>query len=232
MKVIYNLGSNNGDDIEYYLLKADRVVAVEANPRLIDEISVRFRQAIDEQRLFIESVVVTVDDSEADVDFFISKKNHVLSQLPKPAESEELLFDKVCLPSRNLLKILGEYGSPHYIKIDLEGYDDKILRCLFSAGIFPDYLSAESHDVDVFATLVAIGGYKRFKLINCIDMQVKYGQHQISTEDGILDFPFRFHSSGPFGNDIIGEWQCPNTFFRNLSSVGLGWIDIHASRVD
>jgi hypothetical protein len=32
MKIIYDLGANNGDDIPYYLLKADTVVAVEANP--------------------------------------------------------------------------------------------------------------------------------------------------------------------------------------------------------
>ena len=33
-KVIYDIGSNNGDDIPYYLMKCDKVVAVEANPLL------------------------------------------------------------------------------------------------------------------------------------------------------------------------------------------------------
>ena len=34
MKIIYDIGANNGDDIGYYLKKADQVIAVEANPDL------------------------------------------------------------------------------------------------------------------------------------------------------------------------------------------------------
>ena len=33
-KIIYDLGAGDGSNIPYYLLKADTVVAVEANPRL------------------------------------------------------------------------------------------------------------------------------------------------------------------------------------------------------
>ena len=35
-KIIYDFGANNGDNIEYYLLKSDLVIAVEANPELCD----------------------------------------------------------------------------------------------------------------------------------------------------------------------------------------------------
>ena len=35
-KIIYDLGSNNGDNIPYYLLKSDLVIAVEANPKLCE----------------------------------------------------------------------------------------------------------------------------------------------------------------------------------------------------
>jgi hypothetical protein len=35
-KVIHDIGANNGDDIPYYLKKADIVVAVEADPVLCD----------------------------------------------------------------------------------------------------------------------------------------------------------------------------------------------------
>ena len=44
LKVIYGLGSNNGDDIPYYLLKAQRVIAVEANPVICEQIQSRFQQ--------------------------------------------------------------------------------------------------------------------------------------------------------------------------------------------
>ena len=46
MKLIFDIGSNNGDDILYYLHKADLVVAVEANPKLCKLISKRFNKEI------------------------------------------------------------------------------------------------------------------------------------------------------------------------------------------
>ena len=42
MNVIYDFGSNNGDDIPYYLKKAEKVIAVEANPLLCKRIQDRF----------------------------------------------------------------------------------------------------------------------------------------------------------------------------------------------
>ena len=42
MIVIYDFGANNGDDLPYYLLSADKVVAVEANPELCSLMQKRF----------------------------------------------------------------------------------------------------------------------------------------------------------------------------------------------
>jgi hypothetical protein len=52
------------------------------------------------------------------------------------------------------------------------------------------------------------------------------------TRDGEARRDFPEHSAGPFGEDIAGRWMTRNNFFRLLSTVGLGWKDIHASRVD
>jgi hypothetical protein len=53
MKVIYDVGANNGDDIQYYLLKADLVVAIEANPTMTEIIKHRFQAEIASDRLRI-----------------------------------------------------------------------------------------------------------------------------------------------------------------------------------
>ena len=55
-KIIYDIGSNNGDDIPYYLLKSDLVVAIEANPQLCNLINQRFKSEIDEGKLVVEIV--------------------------------------------------------------------------------------------------------------------------------------------------------------------------------
>jgi len=58
-KVIYDIGANNGDDIPYYLQKADVVVAVEANPDLCKQLRERFVESIECGRLVVENCVVT-----------------------------------------------------------------------------------------------------------------------------------------------------------------------------
>ena len=50
-RVIYDVGANTGHDIDYYLLKADRVVAVEANPQLCAGLRARWAHALAAGRL-------------------------------------------------------------------------------------------------------------------------------------------------------------------------------------
>ena len=59
-KIIYDLGSNNGDNIPYYLLKSDLVVAVEANLKLCEIIKKNFKKVIDNGKLVVENCIVTV----------------------------------------------------------------------------------------------------------------------------------------------------------------------------
>ena len=62
-KIIYDFGSNNGDDISYYLLKSDLVIAVEANPVLCNHIKKRFKQQILNGNLIVENCVLNTEVS-------------------------------------------------------------------------------------------------------------------------------------------------------------------------
>ena len=54
---------------------------------------------------------------------------------------------------------------------------------------------------------------------------------RIATADGFsMPYSFPDHSSGPFGDDLAGEWMSADEVFHYLSEYGLGWKDIHASR--
>jgi FkbM family methyltransferase len=230
-KIIYDFGSNNGDDIPYYLLKADIVVAVEANPILVAKIEERFSDEITEGRLFVENCVLTVDNQSESVPFFLHKKGDVLSTAADFAENDPS-FEKIFVKPINVIELIYFYGEPYYIKIDLEGIDHIILECLFLNNIRPPYISAESHLIEVFCLMVAIGNYSSFKLVDGYSVSKRYNDCMISTSKGSLQYSFPFHSAGPFGNDIHGQWMTPANFFRVLSYAGLGWKDIHASRLD
>jgi len=228
-QVIYDFGMNNGDDIEYYLLKSRRVVGVEANARLCDEVRARFPEEIEDGRLTILNVALSDVESSEPLTFYIHKNNHVLSQLPRPTHDDIDRFEAVQVECRTPASIIREHGPPLYVKIDVEHYDQVVLANLFSEGIFPPEVSAESHSIEVFAHLV-LGGYNSFSLVEGRTVATKYGNALIRTLAGTRRFAFKRHSAGPFGEDIQAPWEDRETFFHRLAAAGLGWKDIHASR--
>jgi FkbM family methyltransferase len=229
--IIYDFGANNGDDIAYYLHKADRVVAVEANPALCDLIRRRYAAEVAAGRVVVENVVVVPAGQPPTVPFYIHKKVHVLSQFGAPDAAKAAAFAEVRLPALRASDVVGRHGQPHYIKIDLERLDAVILRDLFHAGIRPDYISAECHEVDVFP-LLAVAGYDAFKLVDGKTVATLFADHPIATRNGLRRHSFPRHAAGPFGNDIPGPWLPKAAFFKRLAEAGLGWKDVHASRVD
>lgn len=228
-KIIYDLGSNNGDDIPYYLKKCDLIVAVEANPYLCSQIRMRFGSEISEGRLVVENKVISHMERNSEVSFYLHLKKNVQSQLPKPSLSEAANFEEIRLPSVTVPQLIKKWGDPYYIKIDLEHYDAPVLRSIFEAQIVPPYLSAESHSVDVFCLLVALGGYRSFKLVEGKTVHQKFSDLEIETNTGRQRHSFPFHSAGPFGDDIPGPWFTADNFLTLLGTSGLGWKDIHVT---
>ncbi len=230
--VIYDVGANNGDDIPYYLSKTDLVVAIEADPDLAAQIERRFASEISKGQLIVESCVVTADEGGGNVPFYLHQGHHVLNQFIRPNDADMHNFREVSLPSKRLVDVIQAHGAPHYVKIDVEGYDQSLLAALFTEGIRPPYVSAESHSVEVFAVLIALGHYNAFKWVNGHTVHEVYRDFPIRTAQKETVFSFPYHSAGPFGNDVLGRWETANTFLRTLADAGFGWSDIHASAVD
>ena len=226
MKVIYDIGANNGSNIPYYLEKCDLVVAVEANPVLCSYIRNTYTKAIEAGSLIVEECVITDQVSGQQVPFFIHKENDVLSQFPRPDDIGN--FKEVLLPSRNVIDIINTHGNPYYIKIDIEHYDQFILASLFKAGIKPKFISAEAHHAEVLEYMIA-AGYQSFKLVGGASVSQNFFNHPIVTDSGTKIYSFPHHSAGPFGEDIPGPWMNSSFITNLLKMVGLGWVDIHGT---
>jgi FkbM family methyltransferase len=211
-RVIYDFGANKGDNLPYYLLKADKVVAVEANPSLADAIRVRFAQDVASGKLVVENAVIAEENCSDGVPFFIHRTMDFLSQFPAPADPSQ--FDRVDLPALSPMEIIQRHGDPWYVKIDLEHFDSVVLAALLKNGVVPPFISAECHTVEVFARLVC-AGYGAFNLVEGASVHEQYA--------------FPRHSAGPFGDDIASPWMTPSNFFRLLALRGLGWRDVHAT---
>jgi len=231
-KIIYDFGANNGDNIPYYSLKADLIIAVEANPELCLAIENNFKDLIKEKRLIVENFILAADKDSLNENFYLHKERHLLSQFPKPSISNEKQFKKVIVPTKSVINLIEKHGNPYYIKIDLENYDDIILEELFINKIIPNYISAESNNIKTFALMIAYGKYNSFKLVNGSDVHIIYRNQKIETLNGYQNYSFPIYSAGPFGNDINGPWISPENFFYFLANENLGWKDIHCSLLD
>ena len=230
MPVIYDFGANNGDDIPYYLKKADRVIAVDANPVLTGHIATRFQDEIKSGRLTVLNHVLSDADGADPVPFYVHKHEHFRSQFAPPPAAERSHFDEIAAIPRRPSAIIRHFGEPLYVKIDVEGHDHVVLKDLLLAGIRPDFISAEAHHVDVFAWLAGPGGYNAFKLVDGPGVAVRYRDAVIRTDRGEERYSFPVHAAGPFGEDIAGPWMTADQFFRVLAYAGLGWKDVHAAR--
>lgn len=213
MKIIYDFGANNGLNLNYFLKKADKVVAIEANPNLVEKIKNSFSKEIEDGRLFIEQCVAS--NSFGKVNFYVNKIHDVLSTMILPEEEVEN-YNAIFIDQKPASEIIKKHGNPFYVKIDIEGADGLILKDIFSSRIYPEFISAECHNIDVFCHMVASGKYSMFNLVDGGSVQNDYG--------------FAYHSSGPFGDDIKGKWLNANDFFERLAENGLGWKDIHAKK--
>jgi FkbM family methyltransferase len=231
MKIIYDFGACVGGNIPYYLLKSDLVIAIEANPSLVERIKQKFEKEIIQKKLIVLNYLISNKIGENQEDFFVHKTNHYLSRT-NPDENKINNFNKIKLKSKKAIDIIKEFGEPYYIKIDIEGQDHLILKDLFLSKIKPPYISAEAHKIEVFTILSALGEYESFKLVIGADVHKKYKDHKIKTKNDFLKYSFPLHSAGPFGNDIDGPWLTVNNLFKPLSYLETGWVDIHCSNID
>jgi len=175
--------------------------------------------------------VLVSESDDPEVYFYLHKRHHVLGQFPQPDVSVIEDYRKVLLSSQSVMQILGRHGPPYYIKIDIESYDEVILKELFRNEVRPPFISAESASVRVFALLAAMGEYPAFKLVEGETVAKKYRNHTIFVDGSPETYSFPPHSAGPFGEDIAGEWMNADDLFAVLADKKMGWRDIHATNL-
>ena len=143
MNLIFDIGANLGLFTEACLttFPGCRVVAVEANPNLINELHKRFR---DYNVILLNELVGTVMGEEAP--FYIcsgdtlstAKKkwtthSRFAGQRRYDASGNDVhswMNQGLTMECVNLDWLVSKYGSPDLIKIDVEGYELEVLRGL------------------------------------------------------------------------------------------------------
>lgn len=160
---IIDVGMHDGSDTAYYLSRGFRVLGIEANPHLCELARQKFQAELATGQLTILNVGIA--SGSGHMDFWINTRNTELSSFDRSFASRfggELITSRVeTLPFRTILQ---DYGTPYYLKVDIEGHDDICLRDLDPLHL-PQYISAEGHTLSILFLLYE-KGYREFKCIN------------------------------------------------------------------
>jgi FkbM family methyltransferase len=233
-RLVFDLGMNNGDDTAHYLSHGFSVVALEANPTLCARARSRFQTEIDCGRLKI--LHAAISDTTGDTTFYINLDNDHWSSLDIGwAGRDNSRCREVRVPCTMLSGLFGEFGVPYYLKIDVEGADRTVLEQLRGNALLPKFISVEDCRFGFqFMETLASYGYDGFKLLDQSTVC-----HMTDPATGRL---FPAGSSGPFANDVPGEWlsheemvKLYSITVRDLEGNRLAprtqWWDIHCTNL-
>lgn len=232
LPLVYDVGMNHGEDSAYYLTKGCRVIGIDANTDVCRFCQRRFEREIRSGQMIILNVGVS--DSDGLREFYINVSKDKISTFLPDKHLEHSWAPKSWRPqlirTTKLSKLIMEYGQPDFIKIDVEYFDEIVLRDLLLSGITPQYISAECHDMNCFELIHSMG-YEKFKIVYGMMVHEDYGRMTITRADGSsIDYEFMYDTSGPYGDDLPGPWLTKEEAAATLAHYGLGWVDVHACR--
>lgn len=129
-----------------------------------------------------------------------------------------------------------KYGTPYYLKIDIEGADLFPILDLKKCNFKPCYVSYAAAGIGGAAHLFA-NGYNEFKLV--LQRQLCNLKQPVKPLEGkSVVYEFLLGSSGPFGDETPDTWSsledCLSDYvvykhFRRADKrKPAGWADFHA----
>jgi FkbM family methyltransferase len=160
-KLIYDVGMNNGDDTAYYLWRGFRVLAIEANPELVQNAETRFAREIQTGRLIILNGGIAAEESV--ISFWICEADSRLSSFERRLAS----LDGSCpnheirVPCRRFRSVLEQFGVPFYMKVDIQGNDSLCVEDLDSRQL-PKFISVSEMNL---MDLLHRRGFSYFKCV-------------------------------------------------------------------
>lgn len=161
--LVFDLGMHNGDDTELYLSRGFRVVAIEANPVLVEAATRRFSNPIKAGRLVVEDCAIF--NREGMTTFWVNDAKSHWSGLDRAEGGRSgTECHAISVRCTRLSTIFSKFGVPFFLKSDIEKGDRYGLDDL-NPDDLPRYVSVEAHSFDYLLTLWKLG-YRRFKIVD------------------------------------------------------------------
>ncbi len=231
--LIYDIGLHIGQDTEFYLKKGFRVVAIEANPLLVDAARQKFVGEIAADRLRV--VPVGIANVNGRLPFYVNETYSEWSSFDREIGARLDKYHTINVEVTTLENIIEVYSVPYYMKVDIEGYDCYALESLDKLNERPKYVSVENGQLPLLYKMIELG-YSSFKFINQATVQ-NINLPNPAKEGIYIDHIFPHGSSGPFGEETQGDWLSAREVTElirgywedpNRDPNIHGWYDLHA----
>lgn len=249
MKTIFDFGMYDASDTLYYLEAGFRVVAVEANPSLLERARSALAPYIASEQLHLIGGAISNDHT--DVELTVCGEDSGSSSIYAVRVNGRNPVGTYTVPGITTLDLIEQFGTPYYLKIDLEGADRLAVLSL-SARTKPEYLSFEANeDTEELVEHAATIGFTKFKLIHQCSFREISNQNNLADRAArklvrLLGFAepqyvrrggrlFKVaHSSGPAPWCSDGAWCSRDAIlarWRRAKSAPMGnaWYDLQAS---
>lgn len=262
MALVYDVGMHKAEDTRYYLSQGHRVIAIEANPELVRKAAESLARHLRSGQLTLLNTIV--DSAEDPKTLWVPETHPQWGSIDrKIAERVHGAIHKYSVSTSSIQKIIADYGRPDYVKVDIESSSMGCLKDLLQherpafVSVECECLPAEgacSSDVGLeLLAWLSSAGYHGFKLVDQYsllpisrEMLCPMQQYLASSRKDLrrrLGWYFPFGSSGPWGEQLSGNWLDPqeaaemyvaarSAFFglANVPPYGF-WVDWHARRV-
>jgi len=240
--LIYDIGAHEGQDTGFYLKKGFRVVAVDANPAMIEKVQEKFSDYIASGQLMVCNAGIVGKPMAEKKPFFINDKSTSWSSFLLPVAGRDgTACREILVPCLTMGQLFEEYGKPYYVKIDIEGYDHIALESIKQSGVKPKYISVENGFMGMLNSLTKMG-FSKFKYVQQNNLPSIILPNP-PLEGDYVSHSFTIGSSGPFGEETPGRWKNKEEIRKIISKVWNpeghdknphhkdeihGWFDLHA----
>jgi FkbM family methyltransferase len=127
---IYDIGANIGKftDENIKINKDCDFILVEANPKLAEDLKIKYKN--NNKISVVNCLISDIDDEQ--IDFHVYQSDTISTannEWIKNGRFKNYRLEKtIKINSLSLDKLINVYGEPTYIKIDVEGYENVVIR--------------------------------------------------------------------------------------------------------
>ena len=156
-KLVFDVGSNIGEVTKKFINAGAKVIAIEPQIKITNNTNYKGVSAIKN---------VCISDKVGSVSFYTNNRATTTATCFedwKRAQHPSTKWTKITLKSTTLDSLIEEFGKPKYIKIDVEGYEHKVLAGLSCKIDFISFEFTESYWETFFESIKIVEklGFKK-----------------------------------------------------------------------